>query len=125
MPVIHAPSTPTHGLGGTSFTTLAAPSRGGAADTSVWRVAISPGTTPTPHSLTREEIFVVLEGRAEVIIDGSEATACAGDAIVVPPDVPFALENSGTETLELICCLPVGGQARLADGTLFTPPWAQ
>ena len=125
MPVIHAPSAPTHELGGTSFTSLATPSRGGTDMTSVWRVAIAPGTTPTPHSLTREEIFVVLRGQAEVTIDDARQTAGAGDTIVVPADVPFVLHNSGTEPLELLCCLPVGGQARLADGTLLTPPWAQ
>lgn len=125
MPVIQAPATPTHELGGTSFTSLATPSRGGTDTTSVWRVVIAPGTTPTPHALTREEIFVVLRGRAEVTIDDARETAGTGDTIVVPADVAFVLDNSGTEPLELMCCLPVGGQARLADGTLMTPPWAQ
>ena len=53
------------------------------------------------------------------------ATAQTGDAIVVPKGVRFQLGNAGDETLELLCCLPVGGQARLDDGTLLTPPWAQ
>ena len=124
MPVIQAPAVPTHSLGGTSFTSLATPSRG-STDVSLWRVAIAPGTAPTPHSLTREEIFVVLAGTAEVIIDGSQATAEAGDAIVVPPETQFSLRNADDEPLELLCCLPIGGQARLKDGSLFTPPWAQ
>ena len=125
MSVVHAPTAPTHALGGTTFTSLATPSRGGTDDTSLWRVSIAPGTPPTPHSLTREEIFVVLSGSADVIIDASRATARAGDAIVVPPGVPFRLANAADEPLELLCCLPVGGQARLDDGTQFTPPWAQ
>ncbi len=125
MPVVHAPTDPTHTLGGTTFTSLATPSRGGTGDTSLWRVAVAPGTTPTPHSLTREEVFVVLSGRAEVIIDATLARAETGDAIVVPKGVRFQLGNAGNEPLELLCCLPVGGQARLDDGTLFTPPWAQ
>ena len=125
MPVVHAPTDPTHTLGGTTFTSLATPSRGGAGDTSLWRVAIVPGTAPTPHSLTREEVFVVLSGRADVIIDATPARAETGDAIVVPKGVRFQLGNAGNEPLELLCCLPVGGQARLDDGTLFTPPWAQ
>ena len=62
MPVIHAPTEPTHALGAPRFTSLATPSRGGTDDTSLWRVSIAPGTPPTPHSLTREEIFVVLSG---------------------------------------------------------------
>lgn len=125
MPVLSAPNAPTHTLAGTSFTSLATPTCGTTADVSVWRVVIDPGATPTPHALTREEIFVVLAGTAEVIIDGVPATAGIGDTIVVPPDVPFSLANAGDEPLELLCCLPVGGQARLSDGTLLTPPWAQ
>jgi hypothetical protein len=39
--------------------------------------------------------------------------------------VPFALANGGGENLRLLCCLPVGGQARMGDGAPFTPLWAQ
>ena len=60
MSVVQAPSVPTHTLGGTTFTSLATPSRGSTTDNSLWRVQLAPGTTPTPHSLTREEIFLVL-----------------------------------------------------------------
>jgi mannose-6-phosphate isomerase-like protein (cupin superfamily) len=123
MPVITAPAEPTHDLGGARFTSLATPSRG-TTDTAVWRVEILPGTPPTPHSLTREEVFVVLAGTASAHIDGVEGRAEAGDAIVVPPGVDFALSNAGNEPLRLLCCLPVGGQARTADGGTFTPPWA-
>ena len=49
----------------------------------------------------------------------------AGDAIVVPADADFELANAGAGPLRLLCCLPVGGQARLADGSTFTPPWAE
>jgi hypothetical protein len=38
--------------------------------------------------------------------------------------VPFALANGGEDELRLLCCMPVGGEARLEDGTQFTPPWA-
>lgn len=125
MPVVQTPDAPTHTLGGASFTSLATPSRGSTTDNAVWRVELAPGTAPTPHSLTREEIFVVLRGTAEVAIGDTHATAPTGSAIVVPRDVPFGLGNPGDDPLELLCCLPVGGQAQLGDGTLLTPPWAQ
>jgi mannose-6-phosphate isomerase-like protein (cupin superfamily) len=124
MPVLAAPGAPTHDLGGTRFTSLATPSLG-ATDTAVWQVEILPGTPATPHSLTREEVFVVLTGRASARIADEVGEAGAGDAIVVPAGVEFELANAGTEPLRLLCCLPVGGQARLADGSVFTPPWAQ
>ncbi len=68
---------------------------------------------------------MVLSGSADVIIDATRATAQAGDAIVVPPGVPLPARQRADQPLELLCCLPVGGQARLDDGTQFTPPWAQ
>jgi len=124
MAVITAPAEATHTLGSTRFTSLATPSRG-SQETAVWRVEIAPGTPATPHSLTREEVFVVLEGEATVEIDGVRQSARPGDAIVVPAEVELALANEGDQPLRLLCCLPVGGQGRIADGDPFTPPWAQ
>lgn len=123
MPVLQSPAGPTHDLGHTTFTSLATPTRG-STDTSVWMVEMAAGTQPTPHQLTREEVFVVLEGAASARIDGEEQEAGVGDAIVVPAGVAFALSNAGDAPLRLLCCMPVGGQARLDDGTVFTPPWA-
>jgi mannose-6-phosphate isomerase-like protein (cupin superfamily) len=123
MAVIPAPPAPTHELHGARFTSLATPSRG-STDTSVWLVEIAPGTAATPHRLTREEVFVVLDGRAEVHLGGELSVAAPGDAIVVPAGVPFALAPAGEESLRALCCLPVGGQGRLEEGEPFTPPWA-
>jgi mannose-6-phosphate isomerase-like protein (cupin superfamily) len=124
MPVLRAPAAPTHDLGHARFTALATPSRG-STDTAVWMVEILPGAPATPHSLTREEVFVVLEGTASVRIAGSDGQAVAGDAIVVPAGVEFELANADTAPLRLVCCLPVGGQGVIGDGAPFTPPWAE
>jgi mannose-6-phosphate isomerase-like protein (cupin superfamily) len=123
MPVIAAPSSPTHEVGGTKFTSLATPSLG-CARTSIWQVEIPAGEEPTPHELTDEEIFVVLEGAAAVTIDGEVSAAGVGDAVVVPAGVLFVLANAGEQALRLLCCQPVGGQAVLPGGEPFTPPWA-
>lgn len=123
MPVLSAPPAPTHDIGTARFTALAGPSRG-STETSVWQVEVQPGAGAAPHRLTREEVFVVLSGRAAVRIDGRPAHAGVGDAIVVPPGVPFELTADGDEPLQAICVLPVGGQAQLDGGEPFTPPWA-
>ena len=124
MSVLRAPRAPTHDLGGARFTSLATPTRG-ATDTAVWIVEILPGTPATPHTLTREEVFVVLAGAASVTIGGRDDVARVGDAILVPADVDFEITNAGETPLRLVCCFPIGGQARVADGDAFTPPWAQ
>jgi mannose-6-phosphate isomerase-like protein (cupin superfamily) len=123
MPIIHAEKTFTHELPNARFTSLATPSRG-SRETSVWRVELAPYVEPATHQLTREEVFVVLSGRARVRIGGEEAEAGAGDVIVVPPDTDFSLASATDQPLEALCCLPVGGQARM-QGRVFTPPWAE
>lgn len=124
MAVITAPPAPTHDLGGTRFTALATPSRG-STDTSVWIVELDPGAAGAAHSLTREEIFVVLAGQAALTLGGRDSQAEGGDAIVVPPAMEFTLRNEGDTPLRLLCCMPVGGRARLADGSMLTPPWSE
>src|SRR3954470_8447827 len=124
MPVIHTPTEPTHDIGDTQFTTLVSPTCG-AQEISMWQVEIAAGTAPTPHSLTREEVFIVLAGTAAVQIGDVDEVAAAGDAIVIPARTRFALANSGSTPLRLLCCMPVGGEAVMDDGASFTPPWAQ
>ena len=124
MPVLPAPTAPTHTLPGAQFTSLATPTLG-STDTSVWRVELAPGHPATPHELTREEVFVVLSGQARVRLGDEVYAAAAGDAIVVPPDTPFEIGVAGSEPLHAICCMPVGGEARLTDGTTFSPPWSR
>jgi quercetin dioxygenase-like cupin family protein len=123
MAVIPAPPAYTHELPGARFTSLATPTRG-STETSVWLVELAPGAAGEPHRLTREEVFVVLEGTAEVRLGDAVTRAQAGDAIVVPPGVRFVLAAVGEEALRALCCLPVGGQGQLAEGEPFTPPWA-
>ena len=122
MAVLTAPASATHDIGTASFTSLATPSRG-SRETSLWRVEIAPHTPATPHSLTREEVFVVLDGEAAVEIGGVRAAAYPGDAIVVPAGVEVALANDGEAPLRMLCCMPVGGQGRMPGGDPFTPPW--
>lgn len=124
MPIIRIPKAATHEMGGNRFTSVATPSNG-SSETSVWYVEIPPANVPAPHSLTREEVFVVLAGSASVRIGGESADVASGNAFVVPVGSTFELTNSGSNPLRLLCCMPVGGQAQLADGTMITPPWSQ
>jgi quercetin dioxygenase-like cupin family protein len=122
MPVITAPSDWTHQLPDVRFRSLATPSRG-TRENSVWRVSFAAGSKSVPHSLTREEIFVVLSGQLCVQMEDSVQVADEGDAILVPAGVEFSASTQ--HGAELLCCFPVGGQARLTTGELITPPWAQ
>lgn len=123
MTVLTTADAPRHDLGGSRFTSLATPRRG-TSETAVWQVEIDPGTPATPHSLTREEVFVVLEGRAAVRVGDRSGQAGRGDAIVVPAGVELELHNNGAGPLRMLCCMPVGGRAVVGDDA-FTPPWAE
>ncbi|MCB9748486.1 MAG: cupin domain-containing protein [Myxococcales bacterium] len=123
MPMIPR-STDLHHMHGATFTPLASPRRG-SQETSVWRVELAADAPATPHQVTREEIFVIEAGRVSVELGGERFEAGVGDVVVVPPATDFALAAIGGGLARALVCLPVGGQARLVDGTTFTPPWAE
>ena len=121
MPVIHPEQAPTFDAGGATITGLAAPSRG-ATDTAAWRVRFSDGHASPPHSLDREEVFVVLSGAVTARYADHSETAHAGCALIVPAGVEFSVGADGGPA-EAVCTLPVGGTALLA-GDRSVPPWA-
>jgi mannose-6-phosphate isomerase-like protein (cupin superfamily) len=121
--IIHSDAAPTFTLGGTTATGYASPSRG-ARDLSLWRIALAPGEASPPHALTREEVFLALDGTATATLDGAEHPFAAGDCLVVPAGVPFTL-TAGPQGLQAVCAMPGDGQATiLPDGPTMTPPWA-
>lgn len=122
MPIISHADARTFNLPGIQFTGLAAPSRG-AVDSCVWIVRIDPGTAGTPHRLSREEVIVAIEGTARATLDGEVHEVRAGEAIIVPADTEFALENPYDTAFQAVAVLPVGTHANMA-GDSFVPPWA-
>lgn len=124
MPFIDHAEAPRFELHGVSFTGLASPSRG-ASETAVWLVTLPPGAEGVPHQLTREEVFVAIEGAALAQVDGQTHELRPGCALVVPAHVDFCLANPYDAPFRTVAVLPVGGQAMMAGSPPFTPPWAQ
>jgi len=122
MPIIHAASAPQFTSPGLTVTGLAAPSRG-ARETCVWRLALAANTPGTAHSIDREEIFVVLTGRAVATIGEATHELAPGDALIVPANHAFSLANPYGQPFEAIAVLPVGGLAAMPAGAPFAPPW--
>lgn len=123
MPVIKRSSAPTFTLPGLTVVGLASPARG-AQETSVWQLSLAPGTRGTPHTVDREEVFVVVAGHALATLGDERIELARGDALVVPPGTTFALSNPHPEPFEAIAALPVGGRASMPGGEPFIPPWA-
>jgi mannose-6-phosphate isomerase-like protein (cupin superfamily) len=123
MVIIRDAEAPRFALPGVEFTGLASPSRG-SADICTWRITVQPtGDEPEPHTLDRDEIFMVLSGTVRTAPDGEELGP--GDAVVVPAGEPIRLVNTGTEPAELYIAIRSGFTGTMADGTKVRPPWAQ
>jgi len=123
MPIIRKNEAPVFDLPGLAVQGLASPARG-SRETCVWRIALAPGAPGVPHAVTREEVFIATSGIAVAVVAGARHELRAGDALIVPAGVEFALSNPSDCAFEAVVTLPVGGQAVTSEGT-FTPPWAE
>jgi quercetin dioxygenase-like cupin family protein len=118
---VTAGDAPVFDAGGATITGLASPSRG-ARDSAAWRVRFHADQPSPPHVLSREEVFVVLDGAVTARFADREETATAGGALIVPADELFSL-IARSAPAEAVCVLPVGGTATVG-GEEITPPWA-
>ncbi len=122
MPVIRAEEAVLHELHGSRFSSYLCPARG-SSQLSAWRLDVSPGTEGVPHRLNRDEILLVLAGELQVQLEGIEHRVRAGDVLLVPVGVEFAA-GAGPDGATAWVTTSAGLQARLADGSVLTPPWA-
>jgi mannose-6-phosphate isomerase-like protein (cupin superfamily) len=76
-----------------------------------------------PHTLDRDEVFMVLGGTVQLAPDGEKLDP--GDAAVVPAGEPIALTNLGEGKAELIVAITAGFTGYMADGTAVQPPWSK
>jgi len=51
---------------------------------------------------TAENIYVILTGRARMIVEGEERLAGPGQVVFIPPGVPHATGNAGDSPLRLV-----------------------
>jgi quercetin dioxygenase-like cupin family protein len=122
MTMIKATDAPTYDAGGAVITGLAAPSRG-ARDVAAWRVRFHAGRPSPAHSLSQEEVFIVLDGAVTARYADREETVSAGGALIVPAGEQFSLVAADAPA-EAVCVMAVGGRA-IVGGEAFTPPWAE
>lgn len=122
MPHATLADAPVFDRDGFTFRPLAVPSRG-SSELAVWQLEGAPGASSTPHSIDREEVFVVARGRVRATIGDEEHVVAAGDALIVPADTPFQLSNGGDEPATLTVCTRAGIQATIGGETIV-PPWS-
>jgi mannose-6-phosphate isomerase-like protein (cupin superfamily) len=123
MPIIRAADAPQFDLPGAQFTVLAAPSLG-SEGLCTWRLRLAAGPRDdAPHTLDRDEVFMVLSGTVQLTPGGEKLEA--GDAAVVPAGQPIQVRNLGGSDAEIHVAITAGFTATMADGTKVQPPWAK
>ncbi|WP_020667875.1 cupin domain-containing protein [Amycolatopsis nigrescens] len=105
------------------FRPLAVPSRG-STELAVWSVEASPGARSETHTVDKEEVFVLQEGSATVLIGDREHVLGPGDTAIAPPHTPLRLSNPGERPARLLVCTSKGILGTL-NGKTISPPWAQ
>jgi quercetin dioxygenase-like cupin family protein len=79
-----------------------------------WHALLPPGTFVPPHvHPTQEEFIYVLGGRFDLMLDGQQATADAGDLIRLPRAIPHGLFNNSAA--DITCVFWVSPTRRLWD----------
>ncbi|GAB3824379.1 cupin domain-containing protein [Dactylosporangium cerinum] len=122
MSIVRAADAPRFELDGSQFTVFAGPSNG-SRQVCAWRLTVAAGHESMPHSIDRDEVFMVLSGQLRVT-PGGEVLG-AGDSVVVPAGEPIEVHNPGAGPAEVHVTVPAGFTAYRADGSVFgTPPWA-
>jgi mannose-6-phosphate isomerase-like protein (cupin superfamily) len=81
---------------------------GYAPDGSLAIARVEPGVTTQLHSLTGlTEIYIVIEGRGLMEVDGNQFDIAAGDQVVIPPGVSQRVIVLGESDLRFYClCTP-------------------
>ncbi|MDH7786957.1 quercetin dioxygenase-like cupin family protein [Ochrobactrum sp. 19YEA23] len=79
-----------------------------------WHATFPPGTFVPPHiHTTQEEFIYVLEGRLDLLLDGKDAVAEAGDLVCLPRNVSHGIFNKSEQPVK--CVFWVSPTAKLWD----------
>ena len=76
-------------------------------ETSLAEARVPPGTTTELHRLSVAEWYVIREGEGSMEVGGETFPVAPGDVVVIPPQVPQRITNTGTADLLFLClCVP-------------------
>ena len=126
MPYVRSAEAVVHEIHGVRFTAHANPGTG-SKEVCAWLGEVPAGTVGVPHTVSKEEVLLVLSGALHVTLDGTPAPAAAGpgDAVLVPAGTMLQVGNPGSEPVAAWVTTSVGLEATTADGSVIRPPWTQ
>jgi mannose-6-phosphate isomerase-like protein (cupin superfamily) len=80
---------------------------GGARNQSLAEALLAPGQTTERHyHAETEELYVLLDGSAEMEVDGERRDVEPGDAVLIPPGAWHEIRAGAQEVRFLCCCAP-------------------
>jgi mannose-6-phosphate isomerase-like protein (cupin superfamily) len=92
-------------LDGSTIRVLLDARLGGAMQQSLAEASLAPGRATQRHyHAETEEIYVLLEGAAEMEVEGNRRRLRAGDAVLIPPGARHQIRAEGPDELRFLCC---------------------
>jgi mannose-6-phosphate isomerase-like protein (cupin superfamily) len=80
---------------------------GGARNQSLAEALLAPGQATQRHyHAETEELYVLLDGSAEMEVDGERRDVEPGDAVLIPPGAWHEIRAGAQEVRFLCCCAP-------------------
>ncbi len=64
---------------------------------------VEPGGTTFLHRLATSEVYYILEGGGEMVIDGEHRDVGVGHALYIPPGAEQQITNTGEVDLVFVC----------------------
>jgi quercetin dioxygenase-like cupin family protein len=104
--------------------TYASPSGPAAASVALWRTEMTDGAVGPAHTVSDDQVLVVMEGSLHAVVGGDEFTLGPRDAVVLPAEVERQLIAGPDGAVTLVASLP-GSTARVGDGEPVPVPWAR
>ncbi|MEZ0065768.1 quercetin dioxygenase-like cupin family protein [Streptacidiphilus sp. MAP12-20] len=123
MPFIRSTEAQVHEIHGVRFFGYANPASG-SKEICAWRGEIPADTAGVAHTITKEEILYLLDGRLRFTLDGEQAELVAGDVLLANPGSTLRVDNESDEPARIWTTTSIGLEAVMADGSRFAPPWA-
>ncbi len=70
---------------------------------SLAHAVVKPGISTLSHKLNNSEVYYILQGEGEMLIDASRAKVSAGSIIFIPPNSVQRIKNIGRTDLVFLC----------------------
>ena len=113
-----------HRMHGAVFHSYVAPAQG-SRELCAWRLEVAAGNEGVPHRVSREEVFLGLDGEPTVTVDGVAETVGRGDVVFVPAGAEVCVDNRSVARAAMWVTTSVGLEATTAEGATIRPPWVQ